>query len=180
MSESNALEIYSETPKDRVQAIAAEIGKYFDDNGWTTVTRKECANGAIAFYFNMSVKSVPLRIDVDIAESPMVVRFNVTLPTLCASEYALLVDEFITEFNYDQRYGALKHDINDGTLAYEYNVSVAHTFDIDDFDTYFNVCLYSAANAYWDVSRLCVGRLSKAKLAELTEKLTEMTQTLNE
>ncbi|MDR1643462.1 MAG: hypothetical protein LBT59_27525 [Clostridiales bacterium] len=180
MSESDYQDIAPETLKAKVLGIALEISNHFESHNWTNISRKETPYGSIVFRFYMNVKKVPLTIDTFVTEVPLTVKILVTLPTVCSPEYSIIVDSYITEYNYGKRYGSLNHDKRDGALEYEYNYSVAHSFNADDFDTYFNACVFSAANAYPEISKLCVGRLSKAKLDDVNNKVATLVNALDD
>jgi hypothetical protein len=177
LGNSNGQPSIIETSKARVQAISHAIGCFIADKGWNNVTKKNFPNGGVAFALGVQVEKVSLKAYVTIHESPLAVTCNATLPMRCAPEYSLIVDEFITERNYDKLIGCFKRD-TDGAVEYEYSFFVANAFSIDDFEKYLNFCLIEAANAYPDISKLCVGRLSKAKMAALEEKLATLAEAL--
>ncbi|MDR1643465.1 MAG: hypothetical protein LBT59_27540 [Clostridiales bacterium] len=162
----------------RFQAIARAVNDYMVGNGWRSVSRSERSNGSINFELTMNVEKMAFRTSIFVGRDPLYIRYTVTLPIVCSPEYSLIVDDYIATYNYNLRIGSLKHDSSDGALEFEFAYATDNVFNISDFDSYFDICLLSAAKVYPDISKLCVGRMSQSQMNAIMEKLTLLSSAL--
>jgi hypothetical protein len=162
----------------RVQEISSEISGFIAKNGWKRVDKTEF-EGSVGLRLYLDVRNVLIDVTIIVNNDPLYIAFYARLPMRCQPEYELLVDDYLSEYNYGQSIGVMQRNKHDGTLEYQFTFSVAHSFFIEDFELYFNSCLYSAAIAYPEVSKLCAGRLTRAQLAEVKLKLQELTRALD-
>jgi hypothetical protein len=165
-------------PDAKFQMVQNEVSGFMRDKGWTSITKSERPNGSVIFSLNLHVDKVGYKISVTIAKDPIVITICSALPCFCSPEYSLLVDEYIADYNIRVRIGALKHDSADGAVEFEYAFPVFSSFKIDDFKSYLDICIYAAADVYPNVSKLCVGRVSEAKMNAIAEKIAVLTSAL--
>jgi hypothetical protein len=160
--------------------IIERFEAYMSREGWKSVSKNVDEDGDITYEANFSVEGLILRGRVILESAGQTMGIMVILPTNCACEYSLIMDEYVASFNYSKKFGSLQHDARDGAVEYSYSYLYLDGFNINVFDKYFNYCLSTAVEAYPDVAKLCVGRLSRRQLAALNEKLNRLVNALKE
>jgi hypothetical protein len=171
---------HDQTPQNQemVEEIAEKLEAFMEDNDWKSFSKTTYPDGTVYYTVYMNVDKVSLRAAVQISDDPLAMRIIASLPLVCPEEYRLIVDQYIVNFNSIKRYGGLLR--HDGSIDYSYAFSVAEGFNADAFQRYFIACLYSAAEAYPELSKLAVGKLSRKKTAECLEKLNALIIALKE
>ncbi|MDR1643463.1 MAG: hypothetical protein LBT59_27530 [Clostridiales bacterium] len=167
-----------ETPKARVQAISYAINQYLSEMHLTSIVRTKFDDGTVLISASIHASDMSLQVDTYVAENPLSIRITVLLPVTCFPQYSLLVDEYITNFNYNKRFGVLKR--LDRAVEYEHTFCGTRTFSIYDYGLYLIACLYSATEASPELAKICVGKFSKAKIAESFDKISTLINALND
>jgi hypothetical protein len=172
--------VVSGNSRSKVEEISDKLERFMANERWKSVSKIAHKDGDVSYNVIFNVNKLSLRSTIIIESAPESIRIMVTLPAICLPEYSLIMDEFVAEFNYTKRYGALQHDARDGSIEYAYTFSFSEGFSVKEFRKYFDSCLFTAAEACPEVAKLSVGRLSKNKLAELNNKLNVLVLALRE
>jgi hypothetical protein len=163
---------------EEVAEVEGALDSYLIENDWPAVSKTHCPDGNIYYNVYMNISNVSLHTAMLISDKSLSLQIIVTLPTVCSPQYWLILDDFIVNFNYSRRFGGLRR--SQGTVDYVYSFSVSGGFNEEHFQRYLAVCIFSAVEAYPEIAKLSVGKLSRKKSEELVEKLRVLVEALKE
>jgi hypothetical protein len=163
---------------EEVAEVELALDSYMIENEWPAVSKTSYPDGNIYYTVYMNISNVSLHTALFISDKSLSLRFIVTLPTVCSPEYWLILDDYIVDFNYNRRFGCLRR--YEGTVDYVYSFSLSGGFNEEHFQRYLIACIFSAVEAYPEISKLSVGKLTRKKSAELVEKLRVLVEALKD
>jgi hypothetical protein len=157
--------------------MTQEIESLLQENGWDHYSKKPFNDESICIIIRSTVTKVDLTCTIVVSD--LALRILVHLPVVFSPEFIPLVDEYIVNANFALRYGAWGRDASDNEVRFKLAYSVGEEFDKEAFKGYLLFSLFKAADAYPEMVRLSVGKLSRDKLEKAIEKYTALLNALN-
>lgn len=165
--------VLSEEDKEYMKKGTATVKAYLDDNDWhysTRVLRKDL----VAFELRFGVQNVHLRLRIHVEADPRVCRVDAILPISADPIYEYPLCKLLAKENYAKRFGSFKYDERDGEITYEHSFLTRNGIDPEDLDTYFHAVIGSAASAYDDIRKCCVGKFKGREVNEILKKVNDL------
>lgn len=171
--------ILSEENRAYMDATTAIVKEFLDDNNWHYGTR-EIRSDLVLYELGFGVHNVNLRVRIHVEANPNVCRIDAVLPISADAIYEYPLCKVLANENYARRFGSFKYDERDGEITYEYSFLARHGIHKDDLETYFHAVVASAASAYDEIRKCCVGRFKGKEVNEILKKVNDLVSDISE
>ena len=169
----------SEENKEYMEQANASVREFLESNNWHYGTR-ELRSDLMLYELGFTVHNVNLRVRIHVEADPNVCRIEAVLPISADATFEYPLCKELAKENYPRRFGSFKYDERDGEITYQYSFLAGHGIHQDDLDTYFHAVVSSAASAYDEIRKCCVGRFKRNEVNDILKKVNDLVSDISE